>query len=62
MIEPDYLYRKTIQITIEQRKKNSWMGRFGGGWNWEFGLQVGGSDLIINLLVLSIKFHIGDRR
>ena len=55
----DYLYRKTIQITIEQRKKNSFMGRFGGGWHYELGLQVGNSDLIINLLVLSIRIHIG---
>ena len=55
----NYLYRKTLQITIEQRRKSSPMGRFGGGWNWELGLLIGNSDLIINLLVLSIRVHIG---
>lgn len=57
----DYLYRKTIQITIEQRKKSSFMGRFGGGWNWELGLQIGSSSVIINLLVLSIRISVGGR-
>lgn len=55
----DYLYRKsiTISIVVEQRKKSSFMGRFGGGWNWELGFVLG-HDLIINLLVMSIRVSV----
>lgn len=31
------------------------MGRFGGGFQWEVGFQLGGRTLIINLLVASIR-------
>lgn len=54
-MEIDYLYRKRFTITFEQRKKSSYMGRFGGGWNWELGFQICSDNLIINLLVMSIK-------
>lgn len=53
----DYLYRLTLKVDFEQRKKSSPMGRFGGGWNWELGFQIGKSDIIINLLVMSIRVH-----
>ena len=36
-------------------KKNLW-GRFGGGWNWKLGFQVGGSTVIVDLLVFSLRF------
>ena len=59
----DFLYSFTIQITIAQRKRNTFGGRFGGGWNWELGLQIGRSESIINLLVLSIRIGIkSDKR
>jgi hypothetical protein len=38
--------------------RNAW-GRFGGGWNWNVGVQVGGSTVIVNLLVASLRI---DRR
>ena len=31
------------------------LGRFGGGWNIELGLQIGGSTVIINLIFCSIR-------
>jgi len=38
-------------------------GRFGGGWNWKVGIQVGGSSVIITLLTFSIRFgRITDER
>ena len=43
-----------ITIKIEQRKSKGW-GRFGGGWNWVLGIQVGSTSLIINLIILSIR-------
>lgn len=30
-------------------------GRFGGGWQWELGFQIGGSTIIINLLFCSLR-------
>ncbi len=35
-------------------KRNSW-GRFGGGWNWKLGFQAGGSTIIFDLLVASLR-------
>lgn len=31
------------------------LGRFGGGWNWEFGIQIGGSSMIANLIWGSVS-------
>lgn len=31
------------------------MGRFGGGWNWSLGFVAGGSTVIFNLLVMSVR-------
>lgn len=53
-----YKYRKAIKVEIAQRSKDSPMGRFGGGWNWELGVQVGEGDFILNLLVLSIRITV----
>lgn len=30
------------------------MGRFGGGWNWKVGIQVGGKTVLISLLVAQL--------
>lgn len=30
-------------------------GRFGGGWNWVVGIQIGGGALMINLLIASLR-------
>lgn len=32
------------------------MGRFGGGWNYELGFQLGGSTILIMLLLGTISF------
>lgn len=34
--------------------KNLW-GRFGGGWNWKLGIDIGGSTIILNLLVANLR-------
>lgn len=36
--------------------KNIW-GRFGGGWNWKLGMDIGGSCVILNLLVSSLRIE-----
>ncbi len=38
-------------IRIEERSKDNLWGRFGGGWDWKLGIQIGGSTIIISLLV-----------
>lgn len=32
------------------------MGRFGGGWQYKLGIQWGGSTVIVDLLVGTIRF------
>lgn len=36
-------------------KRNLW-GRFGGGWNWIVGVEIGRTTVICNLLVFSLRF------
>ena len=45
-----------LHVKVEWRSSRNLMGRFGGGWNWEVGIQVGGSTLIVNLLIASVRF------
>ena len=42
-------------ILFEWRKASSPLGRFGGGWDWAVGVQVGKRTVIFNLLVASLK-------
>lgn len=42
-------------FTYERRSKSNAMGRFGGGWDWNLGFQAGSSELILNLLVSSLR-------
>jgi hypothetical protein len=37
------------------RKSDEGLGRFGGGWSWNVGVQVGAGSVIINLLVASVR-------
>jgi hypothetical protein len=32
------------------------MGRFGGGWNWEFGFMASGGTIIVMLLYGTLRF------
>jgi hypothetical protein len=45
-----------INIKIEWRSKKNLWGRFGGGWNWKLGLQAGGSTIILDCLVFTLRF------
>ncbi len=55
-----YIFRKEwrvgrLKTSIEWRSAKNPMGRFGGGWQWELGIQVGRTSVIVNLLVLSVR-------
>lgn len=45
-----------LVVTIRRRRHDAPGGRFGGGWQWAVGAYGGGRTLIVNLLVLSIRF------
>ena len=47
-----------LKMTFHWRSKKNPMGRFGGGWNWELGFQVGSRTTIVNLLVCSLRFDV----
>ncbi len=60
----DWRFRRRIgrlEVTFEWRAKSSLWGRFGGGWNWQFGFQASGKTIIFRLLVCSLFFSIKDR-
>lgn len=44
-----------MKIKYTRKPKAAYMGRFGGGWNWKLGVQVGGRTVIISLLVCDIR-------
>lgn len=43
-----------FEFKFEMKSSKGIMGRFGGGWNWKVGIQVGGKTIIIYLLVASL--------
>ena len=62
--EADYIFRRAwefenafgrYKFKIAWKSKSNITGRFGGGWNWELGIRWGSNDVIINLLVLSLR-------
>jgi hypothetical protein len=58
----NYIINRRMQIghlrmSLSWCKKSNFMGRFGGGWNWKVGVQVGGACIIISLLVLMVRFE-----
>jgi hypothetical protein len=44
-----------FDIRYSRRSKNCLWGRFGGGWNWEFGIQIGGETICFNLLIAQLQ-------
>lgn len=44
------------KIIFEWRNTEGW-GRFGGGWNFKFGFQLGGTTLIFNLLFCTLSIR-----
>lgn len=44
-----------LEIQFRMRRNDGLMGRFGGGWNWELGFQVGPRCVIFNLLVMTAR-------
>ena len=47
-----------LRIVFDFVSKDCFMGRFGGGWNWKVGFQIGGRTIILNLLTFSLRIEI----
>ena len=47
-----------LKISFRHNNPKSLWGRFGDGWNWKLGFQIGESTLIISLLICEIKFDL----
>lgn len=43
-------------ITYTRRSKKLFLGRFGGGWNWQLGFEAGGCTIIFMFLICSLRF------
>lgn len=50
-----------LEVTYNRRSRKNAMGRFGGGWMWSLGIQIGGTTAIVNCLVFSLRFHLPRR-
>ncbi|HDZ25209.1 MAG TPA: hypothetical protein ENH65_01715 [Candidatus Aminicenantes bacterium] len=52
-------YRKwsfwKFDLAFSFRSKRCFLGRFGGGWNWQLGFQAGGNTIIFNLLIADFR-------
>ncbi|MHC4546141.1 MAG: hypothetical protein ACYSYL_16755 [Planctomycetota bacterium] len=44
-----------LELGLSWRRNDGFMGRFGGGWNWKLGVQVGSTTAIFSLLVLAVS-------
>lgn len=45
---------RRYRVRYRRRDTRGTMGRFGGGWNWKVGAQLGGSTLLLSLLVAEV--------
>ena len=44
-----------FRFSYRRRSRNMHMGRFGGGWNWKLGVSVGGSTVVFDALIFSMR-------
>jgi len=47
-----------LRLVFNFVSKDCPMGRFGGGWDWEVGFQVGETTIIFNLLIFSLRIEV----
>lgn len=45
-----------FKVIFDWRKPGG-LGRFGGGWDWDAGIQMGDSSIILKLLVFSFRIY-----
>ena len=47
-----------LEIVFNWRSRHNLWGRFGGGWQWVVGIEVGSTTVILNLLICSLRFSV----
>lgn len=47
-----------LKINFDIHNNKGLMGRFGGGWNWKLGIQVGGRTIVLSLLVAELSISL----
>lgn len=35
--------------------RSGYLGRFGGGWRWKFGIAIGGNTILLDVLIGSVR-------
>jgi hypothetical protein len=50
-----------LAVTFHWRSSQGIWGRFGGGWQWVVGIEVGGSTVLFNLLFCTLRFYLRPR-
>lgn len=48
-----------LKIRASYRSSKSFMGRFGGGWNWKLAIQIGGTVIYLALILVEITISWG---
>lgn len=51
---------RRYKMTVRRRSKDEPWGRFGGGWQWNVGVQASENfnSIIVNLLTFSVRFSL----
>ena len=44
-----------LHVRLSWRDASGLMGRFGGGWNYKLGVQVGVTTVIVSLILFSVS-------
>lgn len=62
-VTQEYLFNFTVRMPfnlcakLQMRSNKNLMGRFGGGWRYSLGILIGGSTVILNCLVFTIRIE-----
>lgn len=49
---------KRIEVGFSIRSSKCPFGRFGAGWNWKLGIQIGGRTILISLIIAELMLSI----
>lgn len=44
------------KTVFQLRSNNGAMGRMGGGWLWKLGILYGGTDIVLELFICTLRF------
>lgn len=59
--EKDIYWKKEfgrLAISFSWRSPKNFMGRFGGGWNWNVGIVASRNTVLLHLLVCTLRFDV----